>query len=74
MVLAPAMNKEMWAHPATQANLRILRERGHLIIEPGSGYLACGEIGAGRLAEPERIADAVLATGPAPRTSTANTS
>jgi phosphopantothenoylcysteine decarboxylase/phosphopantothenate--cysteine ligase len=61
VVLAPSMNKEMWAHPATQFNLTTLRERGHLIVEPDSGYLACGEIGAGRLAEPERIADAVLA-------------
>jgi len=61
VALAPSMNKEMWAHPATQFNLTILRERGHLIIEPDSGYLACGEIGAGRLADPERIADAVLA-------------
>ncbi len=61
VALAPAMNKEMWAHPATQANLAILRGRGHLIIEPESGFLACGEIGAGRLADPERIAQAVLA-------------
>jgi phosphopantothenoylcysteine decarboxylase / phosphopantothenate---cysteine ligase len=60
VALAPAMNKEMWAHPATQSNVMILRERGHMIIEPDSGYLACGEIGAGRLAEPERIVDAVL--------------
>ena len=60
VALAPAMNKEMWAHPATQTNLTILRERGHLIIEPDSGFLACGEIGAGRLAEPERILQAVL--------------
>jgi len=60
VALAPAMNKEMWAHPATQSNLTILRERGHQIIEPDSGFLACGEIGAGRLAEPERIVDAVL--------------
>src|SRR5690349_5575858 len=61
VVIAPAMNKEMWAHPATQANVSILLERGHSIIEPESGFLACGEIGAGRLADPERIADAVLA-------------
>jgi len=60
VALAPAMNKEMWSHPATQSNLTILRERGHQIIEPDSGFLACGEIGAGRLAEPERIVDAVL--------------
>lgn len=61
VALAPAMNKEMWAHPATQSNMTILRERGHLIIEPESGFLACGEIGAGRLAEPEHIVEAVLA-------------
>lgn len=61
VALAPSMNKEMWAHPATQSNLTILRERGHQIIEPESGYLACGEIGAGRLAEPEHIVEAVLA-------------
>ena len=60
VVLAPSMNKEMWAHPATQANLTILRERGHLIVEPDSGYLACGEIGAGRLADLERIVNSVL--------------
>jgi phosphopantothenoylcysteine decarboxylase / phosphopantothenate---cysteine ligase len=41
IVLAPAMNTNMWNHPATQANLRTLRERGHIIIEPGSGPLAC---------------------------------
>ena len=61
VALAPAMNKEMWAHPAMQNNLTILRERGHQIIEPESGYLACGEVGAGRLADPERIVDALLA-------------
>jgi phosphopantothenoylcysteine decarboxylase/phosphopantothenate--cysteine ligase len=66
VALAPSMNKEMWAHPATQFNLAILRQRGHLIIEPDSGYLACGETGAGRLAEPERIAEAVLAQERAP--------
>ena len=65
VVLAPSMNKEMWAHPATQANLMLLRERGHLVVEPESGYLACGEIGAGRLADPEQIVDAVLSV---PRT------
>ena len=61
VVLAPAMNANMWQHPATQANIRILRERGHLIIEPDEGLLACGVVGPGRLAEPERIADAVVA-------------
>ncbi len=59
MVLAPAMNVNMWQHPATQANLETLRRRGHAIVEPGSGFLACGMTGPGRLAEPEEIAAAV---------------
>ena len=59
VVLAPAMNTNMWNHPATQENLRILRERGHIVVEPDDGALACGMVGPGRLAEPERIADAV---------------
>ena len=54
VVLAPAMNTNMWQHPATQANLETLRRRGHRIVEPGEGYLACGMTGPGRLAEPER--------------------
>jgi len=61
VVLAPAMNVNMWQHPATQANLDTLRRRGHRIVEPGSGYLACGMTGPGRLAEPEEIAAAVQA-------------
>ena len=44
------MNVNMWQHPATQANLETLRQRGHTIVEPGSGYLACGMAGPGRLA------------------------
>jgi len=59
VVLAPAMNTNMWNHPATQENLRILRERGHLIVAPADGYLACGMVGPGRLAEAEIIADVV---------------
>ena len=59
VALAPAMNTNMWNHPATRENLRILRKRGHLIVEPGDGALACGMVGPGRLAEPETIADAV---------------
>jgi phosphopantothenoylcysteine decarboxylase/phosphopantothenate--cysteine ligase len=58
-VLAPAMNTNMWNHPATRENLRILRERGHIVIEPGDGILACGMVGPGRLAEPEAIAEIV---------------
>ena len=61
VVLAPAMNTNMWNHAATRANLALLRERGHLIVEPGDGLLACGTIGPGRLAEPVDIAEAVLA-------------
>jgi phosphopantothenoylcysteine decarboxylase / phosphopantothenate---cysteine ligase len=60
VVLAPAMNSNMWAHPATMANVQILRERGHEIVEPAEGLLACGMVGPGRLAEPQRIAEAVL--------------
>jgi phosphopantothenoylcysteine decarboxylase / phosphopantothenate---cysteine ligase len=60
VVIAPAMNVNMWNHPATQANLDILRQRGVNIVEPGSGYLACGMTGAGRLAENEEIVAAVL--------------
>src|SRR3954447_18277778 len=59
VVLAPAMNVNMWQHPATQANLSTLVKRGHVIVEPGSGYLACGMTGPGRLADPETIANAI---------------
>jgi phosphopantothenoylcysteine decarboxylase/phosphopantothenate--cysteine ligase len=60
VVLAPAMNVNMWNHPATQSNLEILRKRGVRIVDPGSGYLACGMTGAGRLAENETIVAALL--------------
>ncbi|MGE0464731.1 MAG: bifunctional phosphopantothenoylcysteine decarboxylase/phosphopantothenate--cysteine ligase CoaBC [Vicinamibacterales bacterium] len=55
VVLAPAMNTNMFAHPAVAANLQALQARGVRIVEPGSGYLACGWIGKGRLAEPEAV-------------------
>ena len=61
VVIAPTMNAQMLNHPATQANLETLRQRGVHIVAPGSGYLACGMVGAGRLAEPEEIVAAVLA-------------
>jgi len=61
VVVAPAMNVEMWRHPATQANLETLRRRGVVIIEPESGYLACGEEGEGRLADPDVIVQEVVA-------------
>jgi len=60
VLVAPAMNVNMWEHPATQANLEILRQRGVRVVEPGTGELACGMVGAGRMAEPEAIADMVL--------------
>jgi len=60
VLVAPAMNVNMWDHPATQANLEILRQRGVRVVEPGIGDLACGMVGAGRMAEPDSIAEAVL--------------
>src|SRR5437868_1886819 len=62
VIIAPTMNVEMLKHPATQENLSVLRKRGVRIVEPGTGYLACGMVGAGRLADPEEIVAAVLAT------------
>jgi phosphopantothenoylcysteine decarboxylase/phosphopantothenate--cysteine ligase len=59
--VAPAMNRLMWANPATQANLATLRSRGFKVIGPGSGAQACGEVGEGRMSEPEGIAAEVLA-------------
>lgn len=60
VVLAPAMNGKMLAHPATQSNLRCLADRGYHFIEPGQGMLACGYEGKGKLASPETIVDYVL--------------
>jgi phosphopantothenoylcysteine decarboxylase/phosphopantothenate--cysteine ligase len=66
VMIAPAMNVEMWRHPATVENLERLRARGVEIVEPGAGYLACGMVGEGRLAEPEEIAARALALLGAP--------
>ena len=60
VVVAPAMNLNMWNHPATQANLEVLRKRGVRVVEPGTGYLACGMTGPGRLAETQAVVDATL--------------
>ncbi len=60
VMVAPAMNVEMWAHPATQENVRRLRERGVAIVDPEEGYLACRTVGAGRLAEPSVIVERVF--------------
>ena len=60
VVLAPAMNTNMWQHPATRHNLETLRQRGHTIVDPEDGFLACGMVGPGRLADPVRIAGVVM--------------
>lgn len=73
VLLAPAMNVEMWQHPATQANVNSLRERGVLFVEPGVGYQACGEVGAGRLAEPADIVQRALAVLAGAKTQPART-
>ena len=63
LVLAPAMNRVMWAHPATQANLATLQARGAQVLGPGEGDQACGEVGAGRMLEPLQIVAALQAAG-----------
>lgn len=62
VIVAPAMNVNMWEHPATQKNLETLRARGVRIVQPDEGYLACGMTGPGRLAGTEAIASAVCET------------
>jgi phosphopantothenoylcysteine synthetase/decarboxylase len=60
LIIAPAMNGKMWSHPATQANVGLLRERGAQFIGPAEGELACGYEGLGRLETPDAIAEAAL--------------
>jgi phosphopantothenoylcysteine decarboxylase / phosphopantothenate---cysteine ligase len=60
VLVAPAMNVRMWRHPATQANVALLRERGVEMVGPAEGELAEGEVGAGRMADPEEIAARVF--------------
>jgi len=55
LMIAPAMNREMWSHPSTQRNVRQLREDGAIIVGPGQGDQACGEVGSGRMLEPDEI-------------------
>lgn len=55
VLMAPAMNCDMWAKPAVQRNVRQLREDGIEFVDPGSGWLSCGQVGAGRMAEPGEI-------------------
>ena len=55
VMIAPAMNQQMWAHPAVTLNVQTLRDMNYYLIEPASGEQACGDIGAGRLPEPEQL-------------------
>ncbi|MGE4480710.1 bifunctional phosphopantothenoylcysteine decarboxylase/phosphopantothenate--cysteine ligase CoaBC [Acidocella sp.] len=67
VLVAPAMNVRMWQHPATEANMALLKQRGVLVVEPDEGPMACGEYGPGRLVEPPEILAAIQAalhTGP----------
>lgn len=61
LLVAPAMNREMWAHPATQRNFAQLRADGAVVLGPGCGDQACGETGDGRMLEPEELLDEVIA-------------
>jgi phosphopantothenoylcysteine decarboxylase / phosphopantothenate---cysteine ligase len=66
LVVAPAMNRRMWAHPATRANVQLLVDRGAIVVGPAEGELAEGEVGVGRMAEPAEIAarvEELLAAG-----------
>jgi phosphopantothenoylcysteine decarboxylase/phosphopantothenate--cysteine ligase len=60
LLLAPAMNREMWAHPATQRNLRSVRDDGAVVFGPGAGDQACGEIGDGRMLEAVELCDELI--------------
>jgi len=59
ILLAPAMNTEMWNKPSVQRNISRLREDGLQFVEPGSGWLSCGQVGPGRMAEPLEIQSAI---------------
>jgi phosphopantothenoylcysteine decarboxylase/phosphopantothenate--cysteine ligase len=61
LILAPAMNREMWAHPATQRNVQQLKADGTVVLDVGQGDQACGEVGDGRMLEPDEILDDVIA-------------
>lgn len=61
LLLAPAMNREMWAHPATQRNAAQLRADGAVLLGPASGEQACGEVGDGRMLEPDELLEEVIA-------------
>lgn len=59
ILVAPAMNCDMWAKPAVQRNVTQLRADGVHIVDPGSGWLSCGQVGPGRMAEPQQIFDRI---------------
>ena len=59
VLLAPAMNVRMWSNPATQHNVALLKQRGHILVGPESGWQACGHVGIGRMAEPQTILQAI---------------
>jgi phosphopantothenoylcysteine decarboxylase/phosphopantothenate--cysteine ligase len=65
VLLAPAMNQQMWAHEATRSNCKILQSRGVQLLGPDSGSQACGETGAGRMVEPASLVEAVMGSDPA---------
>jgi phosphopantothenoylcysteine decarboxylase/phosphopantothenate--cysteine ligase len=65
IVLAPAMNRVMWANAATQANVKLLKERGVRVLGPASGEQACGEVGPGRMLEPTEIVEELFVAAPA---------
>jgi len=64
LMLAPAMNQQMWAHPATRDNCKLLQERGVRLIGPASGSQACGDMGPGRMTEPSELVAALFADAP----------
>jgi phosphopantothenoylcysteine synthetase/decarboxylase len=71
MLIAPAMNDRMWANPIVHANVEKLRAAGYRVLEPGSGHLACGSVGPGRMAEPDELVAAIDAALGAARGSAA---
>lgn len=62
LYVAPAMNQQMWAHPAVQANIQILQRRGVQVLGPAAGEQACGDVGSGRMLEPQMLRDAMVAS------------
>jgi len=59
VLLAPGMNVRMWSNPATEQNVETLKQRGHIVVGPESGWQACGHVGMGRMAEPQTIVGAI---------------